>query len=102
MKKACADIRWTSYEEGGRKIPLQPGNMYYPHISIDPQIDSEPWSVCFLVTPAGPDGTSTISFSMLADNEEANRFFAKLRVGMEFKLLEGNKIVAVGKIKRME
>jgi hypothetical protein len=95
MKKACADIRWNSYEEGGRKILLQPGYMYYPHISIDPQIDSEPWSVCFLVTPIGPDRTSTISFSMLADNEEANSFFAKFHVGR-------NKIVAVGQIRCIE
>lgn len=102
MKKACADIRWNSYEEGGRKIPLQPGNMYYPHISIDPEIDSEPWSVCVHVTPIVTDRTSTISFSMLADNEEANRFFDKLHVGMEFKLLEGNKIVAVGQIRCIE
>ena len=102
MKKAYADIRWNSYAEGGRKIPLQSGKMYYPHISIDPQVDSRQWSVCFLVTPIGPDRTSTISFSMLADNEEAKRFFAKLYVGMEFNLLEGNKIVAVGQIKSIE
>lgn len=98
MKKAYANIRWNSYAEGGRKIPLQPGYMYYPHISVDPQIDSQQWSVCLLVTPSAPDGTSTISFSMLADNEGASRFFSKLHVGMNFKLLEGNRIVAVGKI----
>ena len=102
MDKAYADIRWNSYAEGGRKTQLQPGKMYYPHISIDPRIDSYQWSVCFLVTPIGPDRTSTISFSMLANNEEANRFFAKLYVGMEFNLLEGNKVVAVGQIKRIE
>lgn len=102
MKKAYADIRWNSYAEGGRKTPLQPGKMYYPHISIDPQVDNHQWSVCFLVTPIGPDRTSTISFSMLADNEEANRFFTKLYVGMKFNLLEGNKIVAVGQIKSIE
>ena len=35
---------------------------------------------------------------MLADNEEANRFFDKLHAGMSFKLLEGQKIVAIGQI----
>ena len=101
MKNAYAKIRWNSYTEGGRKTQLQPGKMYYPHISIDPQVDSHQWSVCFLVTAIGPDRTSTISFSMLVDNEETNQFFAKLRVGMDFKLLEGNRIVAVGQIKRI-
>lgn len=98
MKHANAHIRWNTFAEGGRKTPLQPGLMYYPHISIDPQIDSQEWSVCFVVTPIGPDRTSEISFSMLADNEEANRFFDKLHAGMKFKLLEGQKIVAVGQI----
>lgn len=102
MKQVYADICWNTYAEGGRKTPLQPGLMYYPHISIDPQIDSQEWSVCFLVTPIDSDRTSKISFSMLVDNEEANRFFAKLHVGMKFKLLEGKKIVAVGQINRIE
>ena len=102
MKQAYANIRWNTYAEGGRKTPLQPGSMYYPHLSIDPQIDSQPWSVCFLVTPMDSDRSSTISFSLLADNEEANRFFAKLSVGMKFNLLEGRKIVAAGQINRIE
>lgn len=102
MKKIYASIRWNSYAEGGRKTLLQPGNVYYPHISIDPQIDSQQWSVCFLVTPIHPDRTSTISFSLLVDNDETNCFFSKLHVGMDFKFLEGNNIVAVGQILRIE
>lgn len=99
MRKACADIRWISYSEGGRKTLPQLGVMYYPHISIDQKIESQSWSVCFLVTPISHDRISTISFSMLIDNEETNCFFSKLCVGMDFKLLEGNTIVAVGQIK---
>lgn len=102
MKKIFANIRWISHAEGGRKTPIQPGNMYYPHISIDPQIDSQQWSVCFLVTPIRPDGTSAISFSLLVDNDKTNCFFSKLHIGMDFKFLEGNNIVAVGQILRIE
>lgn len=98
MRRACADIYWVSCSDGGRKTLPQPGVMYYPHIAIDEKIERQSWSVCFLVTPISHDKTSTISFSMLVDNEETNCFFSKLCIGMDFKLLEGDAIVAVGKI----
>ena len=102
MRKVRAEIRWLSSAEGGRKIPLQPGLMYYPLITIDPQIDPQPWSVCFVVTPIGDDGTSKICFSMLADNDGANAFINKLCVGMHFNLLEGNRVVATGIVTAFE
>ena len=96
MKKAYADIRWVSAAEGGRKAPLQPGFMYYPHIFIDPAIDSQEWSVAFLVTPVGDDGISKISFWLLAEGGEAEAYFAKLSVGRQFAFTEGRKVVAKG------
>jgi len=99
MRKAFADIRWISYSEGGRKTLPQLGAMYYPHILVDQITESQSWSVCFLITPVSHDSISRITFSMLIENEETSRFFSKLCVGMEFKLLEGDTIVAIGQIK---
>lgn len=101
MKKAVATIRWLSYSEGGRQKPVPPGIMYYPHIKIDRSIDVDPWSVCFRVTPSDNSRCSTISFSMLVDNEETRLFFSKLCVGMNFLFLEGMQTVAVGQIQEI-
>ena len=99
MEEVYAEIRWISHSEGGRKSLPQTGRLYYPHILIDHKEESRSWSICFTVTPINQSGISLISFSMLADNAEANSFFSKLCTGTKFKLLEGNMVVAVGQIK---
>ena len=96
MKKAYAEIRWNTPAEGGRTVPLQSGSIYYPLIAINSEIDPDPWSVCFVVPPTGDDGTSKICFSMLVDNNGTSTFFNKLCIGMQFKLLEGHRVVATG------
>ena len=101
MKSIEADIRWLSHDEGGRKCLPYPGFMYYPHIRVD-EINTEPWSVCFCVTPVDKKGLSTILFSLLVDNFESRCFSSKLKIGMHFVLLEGNKTVAQGYIRKIK
>ena len=101
MKNFCAEIQWTSCSMDGRKTLPQLGVLYYPHISINREIDNRSWSVCFPITPINYDGSSTICFSMLVDNKDTRQFSSKLCVGMNFTLSEGNTIVATGKIKQI-
>ena len=101
MEKVLANIQWLSADEGGRSIPLQVGEPYYPHISIEEIDNGQPWSVRFLVTPIREDRNSEICFSLLADNEESRAFAAKLSAGQAFHLLEGSTTVAAGVIRRI-
>ena len=101
MEKVLANIQWLSADEGGRSVPLQVGEVYYPHISIEEIDNGQPWSIRFPVTPIREDRNSEICFSLLADNEESRAYTARLFMGQKFRLLEGRTTVALGTIKRI-
>lgn len=97
MQYAIANVYWYKPAEGGRKhIPIQ-GLPYYPHIKLHSK-PNEVWSVCVYTEQVDANNESVIAFSPLARNEEALIFFSSLDNGMEFRLLEGNKVVAIGQI----
>ena len=91
--KFVASLKWIPYCEGGRKKPPLVGSLYSPVITWNACEKNELWSIVF-TCPEADDNGIIIEFMFLSPNAPLNT----LCEGMAFKLLEGEKSVAIGSI----
>ena len=98
LKEIHATIHWLSYQEGGRKRPLDIGVRYAPTIVLTDDKTHSHWSVIFIVQPSEKDGTSKITFQLIVDNSATHQVQKKQVAGTHFSLHEGERIVAIGHI----
>ena len=98
LKEIHATIHWLSYQEGGRKRPLDIGVRYAPTIVLTDDKTHSHWSFIFIVQTSEKDGTSKITFKLLVYNIATHQVQKKLVAGTHFSLHEGERIVAIGHI----
>lgn len=93
--KCVAKIHWITQEDGGRRnIPFT--NMYAPQIILDEEERSNEvgWSAFVINKEAIIDDRTKIADIMLF----SEKCPYELKVGVKFKLYEGNRLVATGEV----
>lgn len=96
MKKTViAEVKWIPTELGGRQGLAPKGGRYCPIIRFDGiPIDKDEWSAEIFCDDMDSNLCSIIELSYLFDEAP----FENLKLGNSFKLYEGAKLVAEGKI----
>lgn len=90
-----ARVCWVPHEEGGRLSPPPTGTRYCPLVFFENIKDqSDKWSADFVCTDLDENHCSIVDFSYLVRDAPIQN----LRTGNRFKLYEGPKLVANGKI----
>ena len=86
-------IKWTTKEDGGRKLPMAVNIKYCPIITFpDAAYSIENWSAEIFVQSQINQYESNAKLSYLSEDAP----FELLRVGAEFELREGSRLVATG------
>lgn len=96
MKKiVIAEVKWIPEELGGRSVLPPKGGKYCPIIRFNDTGNSRcDWSAEILCTGMDGNFISIIELSYLMDEAP----FENLKLGNAFKLYEGAKLVAEGKV----
>ena len=90
-----AEVKWMSREFGGRSVLPPTGGKYCPIIRFDNISNSkDDWSAEIICNDIDRNLKSIIELSYLMDEAP----FENLKLGNTFKLYEGIKLVAKGKI----
>jgi hypothetical protein len=96
MKKTVtAEVKWIPKESGGRSVLPPTGGIYCPIIRFNDSSDSKgDWSAEIVCTGMDNNLISTVELSYLMDEAP----FENFKLGNAFKLYEGAKLVAEGKV----
>jgi len=95
MKKIVkANLTWTPFEQGGRKVILPVGMKYYPIIIFESEQETDTLWCAELFNISIKDRQSVADVTYLVDDAP----FHLLQSGKTFNLYEGQRVVAEGVI----
>ncbi|MEZ0243522.1 MAG: hypothetical protein ACAH11_09120 [Sphingomonas sp.] len=98
--RVSARIRFLATEEGGRSTPLLGGGSYRPNHNFGGP-DNREMCLGFINIPAGPPvmpgATIQADFDIIASSQMA----PNIRVGTEWRIQEGSRLVAMGKVLKL-